>query len=120
MEQTMPLGWLTVFKAVPWGEVLAAAPGIARGARQAWKEVRKGRSGEDPPLVSPQDRLAALETRVQELAAQNLAAAELVESLAEQNARLVQAVEILRLRTRWLAAGVVVLVIVVVALFVRT
>jgi len=116
----MPLGWMTVFKAVPWAEVLAAAPGIARGARQAWTQVRnRGAGGEQQPPAKPQDRLGALEARVQELATQNLASAELVESLAQQNTRLVQAVEILRLRTRWLAAGVVVLVIVVLVLAVR-
>jgi len=49
-----------------------------------------------------------LEARTAEIARQAVTSAELVKSLAEQNAQLVRAVEILRLRTRKLVwfAGV--------------
>jgi len=92
-------GWITAFKVIPWAEVIAAAPAIARGARQLWGAVKKQ---DAPPLAdaAPGDRLQLLEARVEELRRELAASAELVATLAEQNARLIDAVAILRLRTR--------------------
>jgi hypothetical protein len=112
-------GWITAFKVIPWGELITAAPTVVKGARQLWATVRKQ---EAPQLEgqSAQAGLRALEAQVDELRKELTAASELVTRLAEQNSRLIDAVEVLRMRTRvlgvlmgLLAAGLVGLAIVV-------
>ncbi|MCZ7654862.1 MAG: hypothetical protein M5R42_12135 [Rhodocyclaceae bacterium] len=45
----MAIGWLTVFKAIPWSDVVAAAPTVVKGARKLVDAVRKrGGEGEAP------------------------------------------------------------------------
>ena len=34
-------GWLTAFKVIPWGDVIAAAPTVARGAKKLWDSIRE-------------------------------------------------------------------------------
>jgi hypothetical protein len=101
------MSWITLFKVMPWGELIAAAPAIAKGAQKLWASVRK----QDAPQVEGQGPAAAraLELQVAELRAELTAASELVTRLAEQNNRLIEAVEVLRLRTRVLFAAILVL-----------
>lgn len=102
----MGMGWITAFKAIPWGDVIAAAPTVAQGAKRLWNTV-KSRSEEEAASAGSagvDNRLHKLEERVSELERESAASSELIRSLAEQNARLVQAVEILRVRTRVLLA----------------
>ena len=47
-----------------------------------------------------ESRLTVLEARVHEMSDEAIASAEILRSLAEQNAKLVEAVNVLRLRTR--------------------
>lgn len=103
----MPIPWLTVLQAVPWGEVINRAPQVADGARKLWRAVaRKPAAGEAPagpaPVAHaadpPGQRLAALEASVDALQAQMLASSELIQALAEQNAQLIARVETLRRR----------------------
>lgn len=103
----MPIPWLTVLQAVPWGEVITRAPQVADGARKLWRAVgRKPATGEAPagPVATadaadpPDRRLAALEASVAALQAQMLASSELIQALAEQNTQLIARVEALR---RW-------------------
>jgi len=92
-------GWITAFKAIPWTVLIAAAPSIVDSARKLWDAVRK----QEAPRVSGQGQAAdqrALEEQVAELRRELTAASGLVTSLAEQNNRLVEAVEVLRVRTR--------------------
>ena len=92
-------GWITAFKVVPWLDLMAAAPAVVQGARRLWATVRK----QDAPVAEGQDPLAAqraLETQIAELRQELTAASELVTNLAEQNGRLVEAIAILRMRTR--------------------
>ena len=108
----MAVSWLGVFKVIPWRDVIENAPTVVRGARKLWGLVGgAGRPSAQPPVpagADPDDRIAAFE---RELARQNdeiNAAAKLISTLAEQNERLIEAVEILRLRTRvLLVAGCV-------------
>lgn len=44
----MAIGWLTVLKLVPWGEVVKNAPAVADGAKKLWDSV-----GRKPPPVAP-------------------------------------------------------------------
>jgi len=113
-------GWVTALRALPWRDVLAAAPTIVKGAKVLWASVRTtenvlpGEAAErgsaqkavDVPRV--ESRLMVLEARVQEMSDEAVASAGIVRSLAEQNAKLVEAVNVLRLRTRilfWAIAG---------------
>ncbi|OGA25264.1 MAG: hypothetical protein A3I02_16850 [Betaproteobacteria bacterium RIFCSPLOWO2_02_FULL_67_26] len=92
-------GWITAFKAIPWAELLAAAPVVAQGARKLWASVKK--KDTPPPVTSrPEDRMQALEAQVDELRNELTATSELVTTLAEHNSRLVEAVAVLRTRTR--------------------
>ena len=118
----MAIPWLAAaFKTIPWKEVVTAAPSLVEGTKKLWSSVTRTQkqpspaneqSGESSSTRSDQlsaieARFLALEARTTEIARQAVTSAELIKSLAEQNAQLVQAVEILRIRTRklvWFAA----------------
>ncbi|OGA43555.1 MAG: hypothetical protein A3G24_03825 [Betaproteobacteria bacterium RIFCSPLOWO2_12_FULL_62_13] len=101
---------MTAFKFIPWADVIAAAPTVARGAKKLWTAVKD--SGSDAlaegGTESGEGRLQALEAQVAELRKEIAASSELINSLAGQNARLVEAVGILRVRTRALLAASVI------------
>jgi hypothetical protein len=122
---------LTAFKTIPWKEVLVAAPSVVQGARKLWSSVKgkeealatAGTQAEPSPhshaeaLAALDARLVVLESRLKVVSDEAAASSELIKSLAEQNSRLVQAVEILRIRTRallWLSS---VLALAILALF---
>ena len=101
-------GWIAAFKVIPWAELIVAAPAVVKGAQTLWATVRK----QEAPALSGQDPVArqrALEAQVVELRRELTAASELVTNLAEQNSRLVSAVEILRVRTRVLFLATVIM-----------
>lgn len=110
-------GWISAFKVIPWGELLVAAPAVVSGARKLWAAVRK----QEAPRVTGQGVPAdqrALEQQIAELRKELADASELVTRLAEQNNRLIEAVEVLRVRTRVLFAlsGVTIVGLIVVAI----
>ncbi|MGH8620351.1 MAG: hypothetical protein ACREUW_21870 [Burkholderiales bacterium] len=97
----MAISWITAFKVIPWRDVIAAAPVVAEGAKKLWATARK-KSPEplaDTSALAPADRLRTLETQTAELKRELTASAELIQSLADQNLRLVKAVDTLRFRT---------------------
>jgi hypothetical protein len=97
----MAISWLTAFKVIPWRDVIAAAPVVAEGAKKLWATARK-KSPEplpDTTALDPADRLRTLEVQTAELKRELTASAELIQSLANQNVRLVKAVDTLRFRT---------------------
>ncbi len=105
----MAIGWLTVFKAIPWSDVVAAAPTVVKGARKLVDAVRKrGDEGKAPDssagdaVADPAAHLQKLEARIEALEGRQQAALALVESMAEQQEKLVSAVEVLRLRSKFL------------------
>lgn len=99
----MAAGWLRVLKAVPWGEVLAAAPQVAGSARRLWETV--GRRGAPEPgfdlgeamAHAPIDEdIAILASRIEQqdativqLHGQVREATKVITELADQNAQLV-------------------------------
>jgi len=116
----MAIGWMTVLKLVPWGDVIKNAPVIADGAKKLWDNV-----GSKPPAAestSPpgnelaaapaeqgvmtlmQDRLGELEASTAQLHEQMQASSTLIKALAEQNTELIQRVETHRVRTWWVVA----------------
>lgn len=103
----MAINWLIALKAVPWTDLVQAAPGIVKGARKLYTTVRGGaaaKPAEAPPFTGSADGLDArviqIENRLAALMAEQQASAELIRNLAEQNARLIEAVEIMRARAR--------------------
>lgn len=113
----MAIGWLTVLKSVPWGEVISSAPKVAEGAKKLWSAVSNKRpspgmpsSGAQAPL-SPdsqavaklQSELARLQASVNDLHSQMLASSELIKALADQNTQLIRRIELNRARLLWLA-----------------
>ena len=113
----MPIGWLSVLKAVPWTEVITNAPKVADGAKKLWnsvgKKVPQPAAGAAPSaapdadtLTELQTRLAAVEAAARDLHEQMLASSEVIKALAEQNAQLIKGVEAIRIRARWLIGAV--------------
>ena len=104
----MAIGWLAAFKTIPWADVVAYAPDILRGAKKLVGTVRRS----EPPVEHSPDtrhsevlsalnaRLTSLEQDIAQMKQETSSAADLISSLAEQNARLVEAVDLLRFRTR--------------------
>jgi hypothetical protein len=102
-------GWISVFRVVPWMELIAAAPAIARGARKLWTGVRTQPQAETPQGTG--ERLERLESEMAELRKELAASSELIKALAEQNEKLVEAIGILRARQRLLTVGCVILLV---------
>ncbi len=112
----MAIGWLAVLQMVPWADVISNSPKVADGAKKLWKAVGKKSLAQglppdagDAPL---QARIAALEAATDELHQQMLASSELLKTLAEQNAQLIQRIELSRVRL-WLLAAATMLVFVI-------
>ena len=115
----MALGWVAALKLVPWGDVLEATPQILQAAKKLLGSTRQSTSDAAPgtlagaagdaatPPVALQ--LQQLRERVARLEQEQQESAVLIQSLAEQNAQVVQAVEVLRLRNQRLTAVIAVL-----------
>ncbi len=116
----MAIGWMTVLKLVPWGDVIKNAPVIADGAKKLWDNVgSKPPAAESTPppgnelaaapaeqgvMTLMQDRLGELEASTAQLHEQMQASSALIKALAEQNTELIQRVETHRVRTWWVVA----------------
>ena len=117
----MALSWLSALKAVPWADVVQAAPAIVQGARKLFTAAKSyagatandTRAQEKP--VQRMDfagRVLEIEQTIATLQAEQRASAELIRSLAEQNANIVAALDQLRRRIRVLSVLSVLLVLV--------
>jgi hypothetical protein len=114
----MAIGWLTVLKMVPWGDVIENAPKVAQGAKKLWNTVGQkpvpqatsdspqvvvpGQStpgGQEAMLVALQAQVADLQMTTADLHQQMLQSSALIQSLAEQNTQLIGRVELNRKRT---------------------
>ena len=111
----MAAGWVAALKLVPWGDVIDATPQILQAAKKllgttqkgnadAAAEALEGGAGGEPAmpvalqLQHLRDRVAQLELEQQESAV-------LIQSLAEQNAQVVRAGEVLRQRQQRLTVA---------------
>ena len=125
----MAIGWLSVLQLVPWSDVIKNAPKAADGAKKLWKAVGKKPALDEIPepghalVLSPEGqaiaslktRIAAAEADISALHEQMLASSELITTLAEQNAQLIQRVERNRLQLRWLAGATLTALVLVLA-----
>lgn len=129
----MALPWLKVLKAVPWSDVIAAAPQVANGARKLWDTVgRKPSPSAQPDLTEamahlpPEEdvvllaqRLGQHEMTLAQLQGQVRDASRLITELADQNAQLIARVDAARERLTlvgFVAAASTVLAVVSLAL----
>lgn len=108
----MAISLITALKLVPWAEVVSNAPLVVDGAKKLWKAVGKktapvtpGRAEVEHALTPDAQTIAALasrvsslETEVADLQREMVSSAELINALADQNAQLIKAVEVLRRR----------------------
>jgi hypothetical protein len=74
-----------LFKVIPWGDVIAAAPAVVDGAKKLWGLARDRNSNEvaDARPQSIDGRVRELEAQVSELRRESTASSELIKSLAE-------------------------------------
>ena len=116
----MASGWIRAFRAVPWNEVLVAAPAAVAGAKKVLTALQKKREADRAasatgaaarPPVDPE--LTALHQRIVDLETDLVDATRVLDNLADQSARLVAAVEALHRRARsltWACAALAVVV----------
>jgi len=123
-RKNVVISWFAAFKVIPWANVVYNAPAVLRAAKKFWDVVsRSGPQVEQRPDSRHSETISALEARLfsleqetAQLREQSIIAAELLSALAEQNMRLVEAIELLRLRTRILVVLSCVLIAAVVAM----
>ena len=108
----MAFGWITALKIIPWKDVLENAPHIVKAAKSLYAGTRTDTSfsseTSDSSIItkdsenteSPSFRLHKIEKKIQELNDEQESSAELIRSLAKQNVRIVEAIEVLRLRSK--------------------
>lgn len=118
----MAIGWLTVLQSVPWSDVVRNAPKVAAGAKKLWDNVAN-KSAANPDAaadgsgLSPEPGPATLEGLQQQVLSLQAASAhlqqrliessDLIGTLAEQNAQLIQGIQALRRRLFWQGAALV-------------
>jgi hypothetical protein len=118
----MAIGWLTVLQSVPWSDVVRNAPKVAAGAKKLWHNVAN-KSAADPdaaaegsglaPTLAPatledlQQQVLSLQAASAHLQQRMIESSDLIGTLAEQNAQLIQGIQGLRRRLFWQGAALV-------------
>ena len=113
----MAIPWLMALKVIPWGDVIEHAPTVLKAARKLLdrQPSQPNCQGGTPAAITPlsavpslgelKNALIAAQGQIDSQAQTQRELTETLAELAEQNARLVSAVEVLRLRTRFLVWG---------------
>jgi len=108
----MAFGWITALKIIPWKDVLESAPHIVKAAKKLYAGTRANVSNpseapDSPTKTSDSENLGSLDSRlphielkILQLRDEQESSVELIRSLAKQNERIVEAIEILRVRTK--------------------
>ena len=114
----MAIGWLTVLQSVPWSDVVRNAPKVAAGAKKLWDNVAN-KSAANSDVAADGDELASAPVTLESLQQQVLTlqaasahlqqrlveSCDLIGTLAEQNAQLIQGIQVLRRRLFWQGAA---------------
>ncbi len=112
----MAITWLLALKVIPWTDVIEHAPKLLDRQHASAPEPEVS----EPAPVGPnaltqmdemRQALSAARMQIERQAQTQHELTQTVTQLAEQNARLVSAVEVLRLRSRLLLAAVLVLLV---------
>ena len=120
----MPIPWMAALKVIPWGDVIEHAPKVLNAARKLLDRQRApepqvpatdASAAEASKTLTPLDEmrqaLSAARAQIEQQAQTHRELTQTVTELAEQNARLVSAVEVLRLRSRLLMGTVLALLL---------
>jgi hypothetical protein len=100
--------WMTALKIIPWGNVVESAPHIVKAAKHLFSATKKEKSDFSADWQtgdtsgSLDKRVRFLEAKLIELRDEQRSSAELIKSLAEQNALMVEAIEVFRVRVKML------------------
>lgn len=114
----MAIPWMLVLQNIPWREVITNAPRVADEAKKLWTTLSRQRPYADAKTESPatqvfsgidardlqlmQTKILSLEAQVADLHTQMLESTKLINTLATQNAELVNHIEKNRARIKWL------------------
>ena len=107
--------WMTALKIIPWGSVVESAPHIVKAAKHLFSATKKetGDFSADwqtgDTSGSLDKRVRFLEAKLIELSGEQRSSAELIKSLAEQNALMVEAIEVFRIRVKMLLTACILL-----------
>lgn len=108
----MAFGWITALKIIPWKDVIESAPHIVKAARNLYAGAKADASNSSDAQDTPSDtsnseisgnsdpNLRKIELKIQNLSSEQESSVELIRSLAQQNVRIVEAIELLRVRTK--------------------
>jgi len=127
----MAIPWFSMLQAVPWGQVIDNAPKVVDGAKKLWSSVSKKSNVDEfdisevettytsdlEELTAIKNRLAVLEKSTADLRKQMVTSSELIKTLADQNAQLIQRIEANRKRMVLLTVVCVVMSVTAVAGF---
>jgi hypothetical protein len=116
----MAIGWLTVLQSVPWSDVVRNAPKVAAGAKKLWDNVAN-KSAANPDVAADgsglapgpatleglQQQVLSLQAASAHLQQRLIESSDLIGTLAEQNAQLIQGIQVLRRRLFWQGAALV-------------
>jgi hypothetical protein len=128
----MAVNLLASLKYVPWSKVISMTPAIVESGGKLWDRISSRRAqastvanpaGQTPPstpeaLAAIEIRLVTLEKKTAELGEEAVSSFQVVKSIVDQNAQVVQAVDVLLARTQLLVRVSVLLGFVCVALLV--
>jgi hypothetical protein len=108
----MAFGWITALKIIPWKDVLENAPHIVKAAKNLYAGTKTDTSyssetSDSSTFTSDSEnteswdfRLHKIERKMLELNDEQESSVELIRSLAKQNVRIVEAIEVLRVRSK--------------------
>jgi hypothetical protein len=131
----MAVNLLASLRYVPWSKVISMTPAIVESGAKLWDRLSRRRAqasavadpaGQPPPstpeaLAAIEIRLTTLERKTAELGEEAVSSFQVVKSIVDQNAQVVQAVDVLLARTQLLLRvgillGIVCLVLLVLVL----
>jgi len=98
------MGIGVVLSAIPWTEVINAAPTVIENAKKLWSAVAKKPVQAEPPaeagsqtgvqaIALLEERIAELETRTGNVSTQMRESTAIIKTLAEQNSQLIARIE---------------------------
>ena len=101
--KVMAFGWITVLKIIPWKDVLENAPHIAKAAKNLYAGTKNNNSSGTADSSAPKSdsgNKESRDSRLHEIEREVLDLNSVVRSLAKQNVRIVEAIEVLRIRSK--------------------
>ena len=99
----MAFGWITVLKIIPWKDVLENAPHIAKAAKNLYagrKDNTSSGTVDSSVPTSDSENKKNMNFHLHEIEREVSDLNSVVRSLAKQNVRIVEAIEVLRIRSK--------------------